>query len=123
MAIVVSFRCSTMHYYKYTNLQLHQNMAFSEVFDSSICEWMAKNSTDTEEVLDYLLTAASNAYDLSSGTEATELEQQISSPSHTPINRPSSYSSLPARFARPVSNGEIIDARIAGIPQTTKNDA
>ena len=52
--------------------------------------------------LDYLLIAASNAYELSSGTEATEPEQQISSPSHTPINGPSSHSSLPVRFARPV---------------------
>ena len=94
-------------------------MAFSECFDNSISEWNAKNSTDTEEVLDYLLTAASNAYE---GTEATEPEQQISSPSHTPVNGPSSHSSLPAIFARPVSDSEIIHARLAGIPQTTKND-
>ena len=122
MATVVSFRCSTVRYYKYTKLQLHENMAFSEFFDSSFCEQMAKNSTKTEEVLDYLLTAASNAYELLSGTEATEPEQQIRSPSHTPINGPSSNSSLPVRFARPVSDGEIIHVRLAGIPQTTKNE-
>ena len=71
---------------------------------------MAKNSTDMEEVLDYSLTAASNAHELFSGTEAMELEQQISSPSHTPVNGPSSHSSLPTKFAQPVSDGEIIHA-------------
>ena len=35
MVTVVSFRCSTVRYYKYTNLQLHENMAFLEVFVSS----------------------------------------------------------------------------------------
>ena len=75
-----------------------------------------------EDILDYLLTSASKLYELSSGTEATVPEQQISSPSHTSVNGPSSHSSLPARFARPVSNDKIIHSRLAGIPQTTKND-
>ena len=90
----------------------------SQLFSSSIMDWL---STNSDAVIDYLLAVASDDYKLNSPADSAQ-----NMPAPTPSHFSGTYEPLPltphSRFATPKRAEEVMDARLKGIPKRTQQD-